>query len=121
MKLRTKGKYETTDELINNVFFLSATNMPSSVVKHITGVSEPTINKILEHFEPDDKTRVDIINNKIERLEKNNQNPDYLIKEKKELLKTIENKTKISTLIDKVEESESKVKKKKKNNLKNKI
>lgn len=86
-KIVTKGLFNSTEELIDNVFRMTERDSPVEAIKRMCGVSEVTIKKILDHFEPSLDTKIEILDSKIYKGQRNGHNVDYLMEEKEGLLK----------------------------------
>lgn len=91
MILRAKGRYETTNQLIDEVFLMNARNTPMDGMERLAKTSASTINKILNNFEPSLNTQVDILGSKIYNDAQKGLNVAYLLEQKIEIEKRIEN------------------------------
>lgn len=90
MQLRAKGRYESTDQLIDEVFSMEARNTPMDSMERLAKTSSTTINKILNNFEPSLNTQVDILGSKIYSEAQKGHNVAYLLEQKTEIEKRIE-------------------------------
>lgn len=90
--LKTSGLFNSPEELIDQVWRMESRDSPIDSIKRMCGVSESTVSKILNEFEPSIEIQIDILDSKIFKGQNNGQNVDYLIEKKSKL----ENKEDVS-------------------------